>query len=92
MIYTSEMRKAVRSVSAPHGFVVDFMEYDMYPPFIGLRFYQSQWDYYSETERLACIEYLIKLRNIFTGFGIKTTLDPIADDGQNLPTREMSVR
>lgn len=86
------MRKAVRSVSIPHEFVVDIMEYDQYPPFIGLRFYQSQWDYYNETERLRCIEYLLKLKKIFADFGVKTTLDPIADDGQNLPTREKSVR
>lgn len=92
MIYTENMRRAVKSVPAPHDFVMDVVEYDQYPPFLGLRFYQSQWDYYNETERLACAMYLVKIRQMLMGFGVDVTLDPIADDGKNLPTKRKSVR
>jgi hypothetical protein len=39
MIYTRNMQKAIRSVSIPHEFMIDIMEYDLDPknPFISIR-------------------------------------------------------
>lgn len=87
MIYTQQMRRAISSLKAPHDFVVDIVEYDMNPKFIGLRFYESQWAYYSENERLRCLTYLGKIKNIIEAHGVPVTLEPIIDDGKTLPDK-----
>ena len=92
MIYTEAMREAVKRLAAPNDFVVDIVEYDEYPPFLGIQFYQSQWEHYNEDERLRCVAYLVNLRQLLMGFGANVTLDPIADDGKNLPTNRKGVR
>jgi hypothetical protein len=87
MIYTHQMREAVRNVKPPHEFVVDIIEYDMGPtPFLGIRFYESQWEYYNEKERLDCVIYLEKIRKIIRSFGVNVTLDPVIDTGNSIPS------
>jgi len=89
MIYTPTIRQAVKSISVPHDFIVDFIEYDIDPtkPFMGLRFYESQWNWFTEKERLDCIAYLDKVRNVLTSFGISVTLEPTIDSGETLPDK-----
>lgn len=80
MIYTPKMREAVKSIPVPLDFSVDIVEYDFYPPYIGLRFYESQWRYLSENERIRCTRYLIDIKNIIESFGVNATLDPVYDE------------
>lgn len=89
MIYTPRVRQAVKSVPVPHDFVVEFIEYNIDPrhPFIGLRFYESQWEWYTEKERLHCLTYLEKVKSILTGFGISVTLEPTINTGNTLPDK-----
>jgi len=89
MIYTPGMKNAVQQFKPPHEFIIDIVEYDMKGhEFIGIRFYESQWEYYNEQERLACIEYLNKVKKTIEGFGVRVTLDPVIDTGNNLPTNK----
>lgn len=89
MIYTPEIKKAVRSIKAPHEFIIDIVEYDLKGhEFLGIRFYESQWEYYDEKERLACILYLDRVKSMIESFGVRVTLDPVIDTGNNLPTKK----
>lgn len=89
MIYTYQMKAAVKSIQAPHEFIVDIVEYDMRGhEFIAIRFYESQWEYYNESERLNCILYLDKIKTIIEKFGVRVTLEPVIDTGNNLPTKK----
>lgn len=87
MIYTAAMKRDVHSLKPPHDFTIDIVEYDMKPPFLSIRFYESQWVYYSETERLKCLEYIQKVREILTGYGVPVTLEPVIDTGESLPEK-----
>lgn len=82
MIYTPKIREQVRAVKVPHDFQVDVVEYEMYPPFIGLRFYESHWSRMTDLERLHCIDYLNTLKKIIESHGIPVTLDPVYDSGE----------
>ena len=86
MIYTPKIKEQVRSVKVPADFMMDVVEYDFYPPYIGLRFYESHWRHLSDLERLRCIDYLSKVKNIIEAYGINVTLDPVYDlpGGQQL--------
>ncbi len=87
MIYTEQMKTAVRSIKAPHEFTIDIVVYDMgKSPYIGVRFYESQWEYYNEKERHDCLMYLSKIRTIIRSFGVNVTLDPVMDTGNNVPS------
>lgn len=89
MIYNSKIKAAIRSIPAPHEFVIDIIEYDLKGhEFLGIRFYESQWEYYNERERLACILYLDKVKSMIESFGVRATLDPVIDTGNNLPTKK----
>lgn len=79
MIYTPKIRQQVKSIKVPADFVMDVVEYDFHPPYIGLRFYESHWRHMSEMERLRCIEYLLKVKKIIESYGINVTLDPVYD-------------
>jgi hypothetical protein len=79
MIYTPKIKEQVKSLKVPSDFVMDVVEYDFYPPYIGLRFYESHWRHLSDLERLRCIEYLTKVKNIIQAYGINVTLDPVYD-------------
>jgi len=86
VIYTPQIKAAVHNIKVPHDFVMDVVEYDMYPPYIGLRFYESHWRHFSEKERLGCVMYLSKIKKTIESFGISVTLDPVYDvpGGQQL--------
>lgn len=86
MIYTPKIKEQIRSLKVPSDFVMDVVEYDFYPPYIGLRFYESHWRHLSDLERLRCIEYLMKVKKIIESYGINVTIDPVYDfpGGQKL--------
>jgi hypothetical protein len=86
MIYTPKMKKEVHSVPVPVDFVMDIVEYEMYPPYIGLRFYESHWKHLNDNERLKCIWYMQRVKNIIESHGVSVTLDPVYDvpGGQKL--------
>lgn len=77
-MYTDEIRNAVKSLTSPKGFVVDIVEYtDFDPQFIGLRFYSSQWDLYSEDERLSAALYLKEMKEVIESYNVLVTLEPV---------------
>jgi hypothetical protein len=86
MIYTPQMKRDVHSVPVPANFVMDVVEYDFVPPYIGLRFYESHWRHMNDKERLKCINYMTQVKNIIEAYGIQVTLDPVYDmpGGQKL--------
>jgi hypothetical protein len=86
MIYTPQMKHDVHSIPVPANFVMDVVEYDFVPPYIGLRFYESHWRHMNDKERLKCINYMTKVKNIIEAYGIQVTLDPVYDmpGGQKL--------
>ena len=79
MIYTPIIKSQVRSIPVPSDFVMDVVEYDLHPPYIGLRFYESHWRHMNEKERLKCIMYLQTVKKIIQSHGIQVTLDPVYD-------------
>lgn len=84
MLYTPQIREAVDKIRVPKDFVVDVVEYNMYPAFIALRFYESQWVAFTEPERLVCARYLSAIKNIIESFGVPVTLEPVSDVMQNV--------
>jgi len=86
MIYTPKIKSEVHSVPVPANFVMDVVEYDFIPPYIGLRFYESHWRHMNDSERYKCIKYMEKVKTIIEAHGIQVTLDPVYDvpGGQSL--------
>lgn len=78
-IYTDVMRMQVHTIKVPHDFAMEVVEYSFYPPYIGLRFYESQWADYTDLERLHCLEYMVKVKQIIEGNGVPVTVDPVYD-------------
>lgn len=78
-VYTPKMRAEVKSLRVPADFVMDIIEYDFVPPYIGLRFYESHWRHMSEKERIKCVQYMIKVKKIIEAYGVQVTLDPVYD-------------
>ena len=76
MTYTTNMRKAVRSIPVPKDFNMDVLDYGH---FITLQFYESQWRHFTETERLRCIIYLKRVKETLEKLGASVALDPILD-------------
>jgi hypothetical protein len=79
MIYTPKMKRDVHTIKVPVNFAMDVVEYDMPPPYIGLRFYESHWRHMNDKERLKCIAYLQKVKKIIESYGVSVTLDPVYD-------------
>jgi hypothetical protein len=79
MIYTPKMKAAVKSIPVPVDFSLDIIEYNFVPPYIGLRFYESQWRHLSENERIKCISYLAKVKKVIESYGVQVTVDPVYD-------------
>tara|TARA_R110000803_G_scaffold208395_1_gene277024 strand:- start:78 stop:338 length:261 start_codon:yes stop_codon:yes gene_type:complete len=79
MIYTPKIKSDVHKIPVPHEFAMDVMEYDLHPPYIGLRFYESHWRHMSEKERINCIFYLKTIKEIIEAHGVNVTIDPVYD-------------
>lgn len=80
-MYTDEIKKAVQSLKSPKGFIVDIVEYiDFDPQFIGLRFYGSQWNSYTDDQRFNAAMFLKEMKETIESFNIKVTLEPV--DGE----------
>lgn len=79
MLYTPKMKEEVRKHKPPHDFLVDIVEYNLNPKFIAVRFYESQWKRYNDSERLKCILYLDTVKSIIESHGVRVTLEPISD-------------
>jgi len=79
MIYTPQMKEAVRQIPVPKDFSIDIVEYHINPKFLGIRFYESQWKHYNDGERLKCILYLDKIKTLLESHGVRVTLEPISD-------------
>jgi len=79
--YTREMRAAVHTVKIPvEGFKMDVIEFEeMNPPWLALRFYWSQWETFTDTERIKLLEYLGKVQKILEAHVISVMLDPVID-------------
>jgi hypothetical protein len=93
-MYSKKMSDAVRSIQPPHDFVIDIVDYSGISPngpsFLAIRFYESQWEYFNDKERLKCIEYLAKVRNILISLGATVTLEPVIDTGNTIPSHKKS--
>lgn len=85
-VYTPKMKAEIKSLKVPADFVMDIIEYDFKPPYIGLRFYESHWRHMSEKERIRCVIYMQKVKKIIEAHGVQVTLDPVYDvpGGQKL--------
>lgn len=79
MPYTKRQSQIVKSIPKPHGLKWDLVEYDSFPPFLALRFYESQWADLTEGQRYDCVLYLIQIKKVLEGFGHRVTLDPVID-------------
>lgn len=67
---------AIRSVKMPVEMTVDIIDYGKY---LGIRFYESEWAYLSESERLKMAAYFEIVKRMLKNAGIESTLDPIYD-------------
>jgi hypothetical protein len=82
------MREAVHQIKAPHDFVIDIVEYDLNPKFLAVRFYESQWLHYNDSERLKCIMYLDTIKTLLESYGVMVTLEPVIDKGDVIPNKK----
>jgi hypothetical protein len=79
MKYTKRQSQTVKAIPKPHGLKWDLVEYDSFPPFLALRFYESQWAMLTEGQRYDCVIYLIQIKKVLENFGHRVTLDPVID-------------
>lgn len=75
-MYTDQMKRSIRSVKAPKDFQITVVDYDH---FLAIQFYESHWRHLNDNERLRCIQYMTKVKNILESLGANVTLDPILD-------------
>lgn len=75
-MYTDEMRRAIRQVKPPKDFSIGIVDYDK---FLSIQFYESEWRYLNDNERLRCIKYMEAVKKILESYGTSVTLDPILD-------------
>lgn len=76
MIYTPEVSMAIRSIKMPVEMTVDIVDFGKY---LGIRFYESEWEHINESERLRMAAYFELVRRTLKSVGIDSTLDPIYD-------------
>lgn len=79
MLYTDKVKADLRTIKCPVDLTVDIVEYHEKPPFLALRFYESQWVHLSEQERHKVALYFTKVKAKLLEHGIPSTLEPIAD-------------
>lgn len=76
MIYTPEVSSAIRSIPMPIEMSVDIIDYETY---LGIRFYESEWNHLSESERMKMAIYFQAVKKMLERGGVQSTLDPIYD-------------
>jgi hypothetical protein len=76
VIYTPDVRAAIKSIPVPVEMTVDIVDYGDY---LGIRFYEGQWAHLSENERMKMAMYFQALRKMLERGGIRSTLDPVYD-------------
>jgi len=75
-MYNQMMQKAFKSIPAPKDFKVHIVDYDS---FLTIRFYESQWRHYTETERFKCVTYMLNVKSALEKLGARVALDPVLD-------------
>lgn len=75
-MYNEIMQKAFKSIPVPKNFNVHIVDYDS---FLTVRFYESQWRHYTETERFKCANYLLQVKAALEKLGARVALDPVLD-------------
>jgi hypothetical protein len=75
-MYNAEMQKAFRSIKVPKGFKAHIIDYDK---FLTIRFYESQWRDYTESERFKCVQYMINVKKTLESLGAIVAIDPVLD-------------
>lgn len=76
MIYTPDVAAAIKSIPMPVEMTVDIVDYEKY---LGIRFYESEWNHLSENERMKMAMYFQAIRKMLERGGVKSTLDPVYD-------------
>ena len=75
-MYTEQMQKAFKSISAPKEFRAAIVDYDT---FLTIRFYESQWRHYTESERFKCVQYMMNVKKALESLGAVVAIDPVLD-------------
>lgn len=75
-LYTPDVAIKVKAIPLPVDMPVDIVDYGKY---LGIRFYESDWNYLSENERYKMGAYFEIVRRIFKAHNINCTLDPVFD-------------
>jgi len=75
-MYTNAMKNVVNSIPVPKDFLMDIVDYNT---FLTLQFYESQWNRFTDKERLRCILYLQTVKSALEKQGAIVALDPIMD-------------
>jgi hypothetical protein len=70
------MQKAFKSIPAPKEFRAAIVDYDT---FITIRFYESQWRHYTESERFKCVQYMMNVKKALESLGAVVAIDPVLD-------------
>jgi hypothetical protein len=70
------MQKAFKSIPAPKEFRAAIVDYDT---FLTIRFYESQWRHYSESERFKCVQYMMNVKKALESLGAVVAIDPVLD-------------
>jgi hypothetical protein len=83
MIYTDDMRLAVAAIPVPDTKIrVEILDFgDQTPPFIAIRFYESDWAKLTEREKWQYGVYMKTLQQVIKDRGANCTLDPVYDKG-----------
>lgn len=75
-MYTEDISFAIRSIKIPVDMAIDIVDYGRY---LGIRFYESEWQHLSESERIKMAAYFEVVRRVIKSKGLESTLDPIYD-------------
>jgi hypothetical protein len=70
------MQKAFKSIPAPKEFRAAIVDYDT---FLTIRFYESQWRHYTESERFKCVQYMMNVKKALESLGAVVAIDPVLD-------------
>jgi hypothetical protein len=83
MMYTEDMRLAVAALPVPDAKIrVEILDFsDQNPPFLAIRFYESDWAKLSEREKWQYGMYFKTMQQVIQDRGANCTLDPVYDEG-----------